>query len=436
MINTKRRFKKKHLVIIAQKFPPHSHVGGRRPYFFSKYLTELGYKVSVITGNYPIKENMIWETDLSFLKIIKLDSETLTAKKKDFKNFLYYFLENSRYSILNRIAWKIGELFLPLDFNDRLDFNEYKLSESLGKIDYIIASGAPWSIFEYGTRLKSVSNAKLILDYRDPWCAVNKDVYLESLNNKGFGSFFIKKKQLSLERKYLELSSAVTTVSSSISLNCKKILDRNNVHTIYNGFDQLEKTNNNINILNNYFNITYIGQLRKEQNIGLLIEALREVLIRRPELETKIKINLIGSLISPSSLIKLITKSSIKSIFNITNFIPKKEALSFLSSAQLLLQLSYKNKKGIVSSKIFQYINSGKPILLVSNNEDIMEKIIRETNTGEICKTPEKIADFILNSFTKWENNQTLERKVNKEKLAFYSFKNQVDQLDKIISDL
>ena len=436
MINTKRRLKKKHLVIIAQKFPPHSHVGGRRPYFFSKYLTELGYKVSVITGNYPIKEDMIWETDLSFLNIIKLDSETLTAKKKDFKNFLYYFLENSRYSILNRISWKIGEIFLPLDFNDRLDFNEHDLANRIGKIDYIIATGGPWSMFEYGVRLKSVSDAKLILDYRDPWNAVNKDVYLESLNNKGFGSVVIKKKQLSLERKYLEVSSAVITVSSSISLNCKKILGRNNIHTIYNGFDQLEKVNNNTNIINKYFNINYIGHLRKEQNVGLLIDAIKEILIRHPELESKIKINLIGGLISPISVIKLITESSIKSMFNITSFVPKEEALSFLNSAQLLLQLSYKNKKGMVSSKIFQYINSGKPILLVSNNEDIMEKIIRETNTGEICKTQKKIADYILECFKKWENNIILEREVNKEKLAFYSFKNQVDLIDKIISDL
>jgi glycosyltransferase involved in cell wall biosynthesis len=200
-------------------------------------------------------------------------------------------------------------------------------------------------------------------------------------------------------------------------------LDRNNIHTIYNGFDQLEKVNNNTNIINKYFNVNYIGHLRKEQNVGLLIDSIKEVLIRHPELEKKIKINLIGGLISPSSVIKLITESSIKSIFNITSFVPKEEALSFLNSAQLLLQLSYKNKKGIVSSKIFQYMNSGKPILLVSNNEDIMEKIIRETNTGEICKTPDKIADYILNSYSKWENNITLEREVNKEKLNFYSFK-------------
>ena len=432
-------FKRKHIVIIAQKFPPHSNVGGRRPYFFSKYLSELGYKVSVITGNYPIKKNMIWETDLSFLKIIKLDSTALATKKKGNKNFFYFlyeFLKHSRYSILNRISWKIGEIFLPLDFNDRLDFNEYDLANKIGKIDYIIATGGPWSMFEYGVRLKSVSNAKLILDYRDPWNAVNKDVYLESLNNKGFGSFFIKKKQLSLERKYLEISSAVITVSSSISLNCKKILDRNNVHTIYNGFDQLEKINNNTSFINNYFNITYIGQIRKEQNISILIKAMKEVLIRNPELETKIKINLIGSLISSVSVLRPISKSSVKTLFNITNYIPKKDALAFLESSQLLLQLSYKDKKGIVSSKIFQYINSGKPILLVSNGEDIMEEIIRETNTGETCKTPQQIANYILKCFRKWENNQTLERKVNKENLAFYSFKNQVDLIDKIISDL
>ena len=213
-------------------------------------------------------------------------------------------------------------------------------------------------------------------------------------------------------------------------------MDRNNVHTIYNGFDLLEKIKINTKIKNKYFNISYIGHLRKEQNVELLIEALKGILIKHPRLEKKIKINLIGGLISPISVIKLITESSIKSMFNITSFVPKEEALSFLNSAQLLLQLSYKNKKGIVSSKIFQYINSGKPILLVSNNEDIMEKIIRETNTGEICKTPEKIADYLLECFKKWENNINLEREVNKEKLNFYSFKNQVGLLDKIISGL
>jgi hypothetical protein len=100
------------------------------------------------------------------------------------------------------------------------------------------------------------------------------------------------------------------------------------------------------------------------------------------------------------------------------------------------VHFSYGNIKGIPSSKLYQYLSLNKPILLVSNTNDVMEKIIDETNTGEICKTPQQIANYIFKSFSKWGNNENLEREVNKEKLESYSFKKQVDLLDKIISDL
>jgi hypothetical protein len=420
-------FKRKHIVIIAQKFPPHSHVGGRRPYFFSKYLTELGYKVSVITGNYPIKENMIWETDLSFLKIIKLDSETLTAKKKGFKNFLYYFLENSRYSILNRISWKIGEIFLRLDFNDRLDFNEYKLAKELGKIDYVIATGGPWSMFEYGVRLKSASNAKLILDYRDPWNDII-GVGLNELTYYGLFNNYIKRRKLKEEKYALLNSDFVISVSKEIINNILKISNFKKIGLIENGYDLNEFKLKKTNSLN--CEILYFGILRKEQSIELLLKALK--IINNP----KIILNLIGVNISQKHVLNKI--NAYRKFINIkcTNYVNKNIVSNYISSASLLVHFSYGNIKGIPSSKLYQYLSLNKPILLVSNTNNIMEKIIRETNTGEICKTPDKIADYILNSYSKWENNITLEREVNKEKLAFYSFKNQVDLLDKIISDL
>lgn len=420
-------FKKKHIVIIAQKFPPHSHVGGRRPYFFSKYLTELGYKVSVITGDYPLKVNMIWETDLSFLKIIKLESETLTAKKKGVKNFLYCFLKGSRYSILNRIAWKIGELFLPLDFSDRLDFSEYKLSEDLGKIDYIIASGGPWSMFEYGASLKSVSNAKLILDYRDPWNDII-GVGLNELTYHGLFNNYIKRRKLKEEKYALLNSDLVISVSKEIINNILKISNFKKIGLIENGHDLNEFNPKEINSLK--YEILYFGILRKEQNIELLLKALK--IINNP----KIILNLIGVNISQKQVLNKI--NAYKKFVNIkcTNYVNKNIVSNYIDSASLLVHFSYGNIKGIPSSKLYQYLSLNKPILLVSNTNDVMEKIIRETNTGETCKTPQQIANYILNCFGKWENNETLEREVNKEKIAFYSFKNQVELLDKIISDL
>jgi hypothetical protein len=422
--------KKKHIVIIAQKFPPHSNVGGRRPYFFSKYLSELGYKVSVITGNYPIKKNMTWVTDLSFLKIIKLDFTALATKKKGnqiFFYFLYEFLKHSRYSILNRISWKIGEFFLPLDFNDRLDFNEYDLANKIGKIDYIIATGGPWSMFEYGVRLKSVTNAKLILDYRDPWNDII-GVGLNELTYYGLFNNYIKRRKLKEEKYVLLNSDFVISVSKEIINNILKISNFKKIGLIENGYDLNEFKLKKTNSLN--YEILYFGILRKEQSIELLLKALK--IINNP----KIILNLIGVNISQKHVLNKINAYRKFIKIKCTNYVNKNIVSNYISSASLLVHFSYGNIKGIPSSKLYQYLSLNKPILLVSNTNNIMEKIIRETNTGEICKTPEKIADYILNSYSKWENNQTLERKVNKEKLAFYSFKNQVDLLDKIISDL
>lgn len=423
-------FKRKHIVVIAQKFPPHYNVGGRRPYYFAKYLSKIGYKVSVITGNYPLKKNMIWETDISFLKIIKLDSETLTAKKKGKNSFIYFvfnFMKNSKYSILNRISWKIGEFFLPIDFNDRLDFKEHDLANNLGEINYIIASGGPWSIFEYGVRLKSASNAKLILDYRDPWNDVI-GVGLNELTYYGLFHNYIKRRKLKEEKYALLNSDLVISVSKEIINNILKISNFKKIGLIENGYDLNEFNTKNINSLK--YEILYFGILRKEQNIELLLKALK--IINNP----KIILNLIGVNISQKQVLNKINEYNKFVNIKCTNYVNKNILSNYIDSASLLVHFSYGNIKGIPSSKLYQYLSLNKPILLVSNTNDVMEKIIDETNTGEICKTPQQIANYILNCFNKWENNETLEREVNKEKLESYSFKKQVALLDKIISDL
>ena len=208
---------KKHIVILSYKFPPHSHVGGRRPYYFAKYLYKLGYKITVITSDEKVEPNWTWKTQLDFVKIIKLKKIQIPYEYNYIQRIiakLYWFL-NEKKSIYKKIAWKIGQLFLPLDFNNRLVFNDFELVDELGKVDYVIASGGPWLMFEYGVRLKNVSNAKLILDYRDVWVTENKKVYIESLNNYGRGVLgkFIIKSLLKVEQKFLKNADLVISVS-------------------------------------------------------------------------------------------------------------------------------------------------------------------------------------------------------------------------------
>ncbi len=428
----------KHIVILTYKFPPHSQVGGRRPYYFAKYLTKLGYKVTIITSDEELKPNRTWDTSIDFVNIIKL-KKIQTPNDYSFAQViiskLYWFLSKKQ-ALFSSVAWKIGQIFLPLDFNNRLDFNELDLSKTIGKIDFIIATGGPWLMFEYGVRLKNVSNAKLILDYRDVWVTENKKVYIESLNNYGRGLFgkIVIKTLLKRELLFLNNSNLVISVSEPIVADLKS---KSNmlVSLIYNGFDFTEiefcKKSENDKL-----QLSFIGQLRKEQNICKLLDALSIIKANNLDVFNNLQINFIGVKLSPKVVVNEIRNAKLNTIVKLTSFLAKRDALHFMINSNILILSSYQDTEGIVSSKIFQYISANNPILLISNTDDIMEKIISETNTGVICKNKNEIVDYITKMYLLWKENKPLPYNPNIEKVNKYSFENQVGILNKALMKL
>jgi hypothetical protein len=53
------------ILIIAYKFPPMGGIGTRRWAKFSKYLARKGYKVHILTINYPYIDKMNWYKDIA-----------------------------------------------------------------------------------------------------------------------------------------------------------------------------------------------------------------------------------------------------------------------------------------------------------------------------------------------------------------------------------
>ena len=100
----------------------------------------------------------------------------------------------------------------------------------------------------------------------------------------------------------------------------------------------------------------------------------------------------------------------------------------FLKAADLLFLTSYGNIKGIPTSKLYDYISCGKPILLYPSDQDIMQKIIEETETGKACTENIEAYDVIKSIVEKKYNY-----KPNFEMIAKYSTKNQVVKLSNII---
>lgn len=431
----------KKIVILTNYFPPHNIVGARRPYYFAKYLSELGNEVTVITSKTTDKTATFWQPDnLTFnFRVIYVKKETYTD------NFIYSKLKKltekkaNDKSFRNKILRNIAILFLPVDFENRLIINIKEVAAKIGKADFIIASGPPWSQFLYGKELGSILESKLILDYRDPWTIINDEVSVDVLNNYGSGlAGFLKKiKNQLAEYRFTKSAIAFVTVSEPILANSSIITSINNGRVIYNGFDTNEVEGIEIR-KNEKFEISFTGIIREEMNISCFLKALETILSKNNELRNNLKINFIGSNMPGTEEVikKIIDFKYFKEVVNLTSFVDKKKAIEIQKNSNLLLILSYASTMGIMSSKIFQYLEAKRPILLVSNTEDVMENLIRKTNSGFICKTENEISETVLSSFKLWQNNGSIPYEPNISEIEIYSFRNQVSLLNDFMNEL
>jgi len=51
---------------------------------------------------------------------------------------------------------------------------------------------------------------------------------------------------------------------------------------------------------------------------------------------------------------------------------------------------SHSNIKAVTSSKIFDYLALGKPVILSPGDKEILEEIIHTTHSGFVCENSEK----------------------------------------------
>jgi hypothetical protein len=72
----------------------------------------------------------------------------------------------------------------------------------------------------------------------------------------------------------------------------------------------------------------------------------------------------------------------LKDWVEVTDRLPRAEALVFLRKCHAFLGIAYGNMKGIPSSKLYEYLALGKPVLLCPSDHDVMESILRETKLG------------------------------------------------------
>lgn len=425
---------KKKVLIITYYWPPSGGSGVQRWLKFSKYLRDFNIEPVIYTvdnPSYPIK-------DTSLESEIPLGLEVLKQPIFEPNSFLSIFGNNKKKEsagFLNPNPTLLGRFFQYVRANYFIpDARKFWIKPSVkflsnylknNEIEVVITTGPPHSMHIIGLALRDKFKIKWISDFRDPWTEIDYFQQLP-LTKKA------NKKHHQLEQEVLEKSDMVIVVGETMK---KKFLKHNhNIEVLTNGFDSYE---NSLTIeLDSNFSITHVGLMNADRNPTILWEVLYEISSENIDFKNNLRIKFIGKI--DDTVIQDIQVFNPKNIVRIP-YLDHEEVRKYQASSQVLL-LSINqvpNAKGIITGKIFEYLQAKRPILGIGPEDGDAAAILKKTNAGNIVGFNNKVElkTAVLKLYKDFKEEKLFVKSINIEQFHRKNITRQLAQvIKKVVS--
>jgi len=407
----------KKILFIAYYYPPIKSGGGQRPLNFIKYLKKNNYDITLLTSTY---KKTVYEHE-----IIRVFDISFNKDRRGFRYYVWLFLR-----LITECLIKVGFYSSIYSWWKNSVVRKSEKIIEFTKPDLIIVSYPPVETLEIGLFLSKKFNIPLISDFRDG--LLFESIESKLLNNTSvLQSYYTK-----LEKKVVKNSLLITTVSAPISEYFKTEYKTEKVFTVYTGYDSddyLKISGDKLIFERGFFNIVFTGRLNlsdSSNGIGSFFDVIAEIIREDVKLSNRIRIYLAGEF-SKNELMDL--KYLIdKKIIVLCGNLNRLDALIMQKQADLLLVITSITRSSIVTTKIFEYLKAGKPILALTYGTEL-EKIINDTNSGWVVhpfdgNSIKKTLIDIIND-EKFYNSI----KLNEEKIKFYSSEEQIRNFSLIL---
>jgi len=428
--NNKNKHMKKAL-IITYYWPPAGGAGVQRWLKFVKYFRDYGIEPVVYTvknPNYPIQDATLRNdipTDIEVLQQAIWEPNNIglfKKKKRESAGFL-----NPNPSFLGKLVQYIrANYFIPdaRKFWIKPSVKYLKKYLKTHPIDIVITTGPPHSVHLIGLKLKEDLDCTWMADFRDPWTEIDYFHQLP-LTEKS------KKKHANLEGSVLTKADAVLVVGKTMH---KKYSEYNkHVFTVTNGYDGAvpEATSK----LDGKFTLTHVGSMNADRNPKILWKALSDLLLNTPQFKQDFELKLVGK-IDQNVLADIAAYKLSKFAKNIS-YIPYNEVEDLQKKSQVLLLIvnNVPSAGGIITGKVFEYLNAMRPIIAIAPIGGDLDKIIQETQAGIVVDFNDSEA-LKMALITMYDNYKSGNLQVNSKNIDQYHRKNLTKKVSEIIKEI
>ena len=399
---------KKKVLIITYYWPPSGGAGVQRWLKFIKYLPNYNWNPTVFTvrnGEYPVLDEALLKDVPEDINVIKgpiwepysFYKKITGRKKHDRINSSFLSQKRKKMVLFEKLSiWIRGNFFIP-------DARRFWIKPSiriLSKIleqntfDAIISTGPPHSTHLIASTLAKRFSIPWLADFRDPW--TNIDFYKDLML-----SHWSDRKHRRLEKMVLSQADLVLTVGQTLAEELKE-LGSNNVHVVENGFDSKDLILQRP-ALDDKFTIAHIGSFTPSRNHKAFWIAISELIEEDNQFSKNFQLKLIGNI--DFSVLESIKEFNLSSHLNHIPYLAHNLVVEQQMKSHLLLLLvnNTPNAKGIITGKIFEYMASSRPTLVIGPKDGDVSKIVKDCNAGEICdfSDVQHIKKYILDIFYK-----------------------------------
>jgi glycosyltransferase involved in cell wall biosynthesis len=403
------------ILIITYYWPPAGGPGVQRWVKFTKYLSQLGYELYILTvdeklASYALSDNTLATEIPSSVKVFRTKtrefySTYLRISKKENIPFSGFVNESETGVSQKIIRFFRSHLFIP---DPRRGWNRFAYPQACQllekeNISILITTSPPHSTQLIGKQLKrEFPSIKWIADFRDPWTDV---FYFDKLCHSPLSKGINK----SMEKSVLQHADKVIVVSKSMKSDFENShgssFNPEKIHILANGFDE-EDFIQVRPLQDKEFTITYTGTLASNYNINAFLDAVKELRTTHD----KIRLRFIGEICPEYK--SILSSDAFKPITELVPRVPHEEAIRHLLRSHMLLLVIPQAPKNesIITGKLLEYLAAKNPILGIGPVHGDASKLLQETEAGKMFdyNNAESIKSYLLEMTNAYLNSEIL----------------------------
>lgn len=357
------------VLILAYDFPPFVSVGGLRPFSWYKYFREFGIDPVVITRQWSNSYGNHLDyiaPGTSHSEIIE-ESESGTIIRSPYQpNLSNRILLNrgeSKWRLIrkaNTAFLEVAQFYFPVGPKIEL-YRSAKRYLKSNNVDLILATGDPFVLFHYASKLSKQYNTPWVADYRDPW----------SHHKENTRSFFVKLWLKSLEKRIVSHAICATTVSAFVQQKINEILPKLPIEIFPNGFDpDALLAAQHITPQNKVLRFAFVGTIYEWHPLELFLKQLN---LFKENNEIDFEVNFYGT--NKTAWITEYIRSEYPSLIgtvNAYNKMPNQALLETLAAHHVMILFNYYSYLG---TKIFDYLAIQRQIILCFERDAVAESL-------------------------------------------------------------